>query len=194
MEDRNVMLESLGELLGARDSQDDPLAELEPEELSEEARNRLVRMISMALYFSDEEDRKDVAHRELLRQPIGERMSADRRPYDSLADAVRRARTARGMSQRRLSRALGMSDGYAGHLETGRFRPAVETLKGLAGVLGIAYGELAVLAGYISPDELENPVGEIALVRLNEVDDLTDEEWESVRDFVGYVRSRRAGR
>ena len=121
-------------------------------------------------------------------------LSADRRPYDSLADAVRKARAARGMSQRRLSRALGMSDGYAGHLETGRFRPAVETLKGLAGVLGIAYGELAVLAGYISPDELENPVGEIALVRLNEVDDLTDEEWESVRDFVGYVRSRRAGR
>ena len=47
-----------------------------------------------------------------------------------------------------------MSDGYAGHLETGRFRPAVETLKGLAGVLGVAYGELAVLAGYISPGEL----------------------------------------
>ena len=120
-------------------------------------------------------------------------MSADRRPYDSLADGVRKARAARGMSQRRLSRALGMSDGYAGHLETGRFRPAVETLKGLAGVLGIAYGELAVLAGYISPGELENPVGEIALARLSEVDDLTDEEWESVRDFVGYVRSRRAG-
>ena len=120
-------------------------------------------------------------------------MSADRRAYDSLADAVRRARAARGMSQRRLSRALGMSDGYAGHLETGRFRPAVETLKGLAGVLGVAYGELAVLAGYIMPGELENPIGEIALARLNEVDDLTDEEWESVRDFVGYVRSRRSG-
>ena len=37
-------------------------------------------------------------------------------------------------------------------------------------------------------------IGEIALARLNEVDDLTDEEWESVRDFVGYVRSRRSGR
>ena len=51
-----------------------------------------------------------------------------------------------------------------------------------------------MLAGYIMPGELENPIGEIALARLNEVDDLTDEEWESVRDFVGYVRSRRAGR
>lgn len=124
----------------------------------------------------------------------GEDMSEDRRPYGSLAEAVRKARAARGMSQRRLSRALGMSDGYAGHLETGRFRPAVETLKGLAGVLGLSYVELAVLAGYISPDELEYPVGEGALARLGEVDDLTDEEWESVRDFARYVRSRRAGR
>ena len=121
-------------------------------------------------------------------------MSAVRRPYGPLADAVRKARAARGMSQRRLSRALGMSDGYAGHLETGRFRPAVETLKGLAGVLGLSYVELAVLAGYISPDELEYPVDESMMTRLSEVDDLTDEEWESVRDFVSYVRSRRAGR
>ena len=121
-------------------------------------------------------------------------MSEDRRPYGSLAEAVRKARAARGMSQRRLSRALGMSDGYAGHLETGRFRPTVETLRGLADALEVSYGELAVIAGYISPEELESPVGESALARLGEVDDLTDEEWESVRDFVGYVRSRRAGR
>ena len=118
-------------------------------------------------------------------------MDSDRRPFGPLADAVRRTRRSRGMSQRRLSRALGMSDGYVGHLEGGRFRPTVPTLKGLSSALDISYGELAVEAGYISPEEFENPIDESRLARLNEVNDLTNEEWESVKDFVRYVRSRR---
>ena len=98
------------------------------------------------------------------------------------------------MSQRQLSRTLGMSDGYVGHLEGGRFRPTVETLKGLSSALALSYGELAMEAGYISPEEFENPIDESRLARLNEVNDLTDEEWESVKDFVNYVRSRREQR
>ena len=87
-----------------------------------------------------------------------------------------------------------MSDGYVGHLESGRFRPTVESLKGLASVLDFSYGKLAVDAGYISPEEFENPIDESKLARLNEVNDLTDQEWASVKDFVQYVRSRRGGR
>ena len=121
-------------------------------------------------------------------------MSHDRRPYGTLADAVRKARTARALSQRQLSRALGLSDSYVGHLEGGRFRPTVETLKGLSSALSLSYGELAMDAGYISPEEFENPIDESRLARLNEVNDLTEEEWESVKDFVSYVRSRRTGR
>ena len=121
-------------------------------------------------------------------------MDPDRRPFGALADSVRRARIARSLSQRGLSRALGMSDGYVGHLESGRFRPTVESLKGLASVLDFSYGKLAVDAGYISPEEFENPIDESKLARLNEVNDLTDQEWASVKDFVQYVRSRRGGR
>ena len=81
----------------------------------------------------------------------------------------------------------------SGHLESGRFRPTVETLKSLAAALGLLFGELAVQAGYISQDEFENPIDEARLARLNEIDDLTDEEWDSVRDFARYVKSRRPG-
>ena len=104
---------------------------------------------------------------------------------------VRQARLSNRMSQRRLSSALGMSEGYVGHLEGGRTRPTVATLKGIASVLGLPYGRLALAAGYITSEEYDNPVDESQLARLNEVNDLTNEEWESVRDFARYIRSRR---
>ena len=112
------------------------------------------------------------------------------RRYRALAERVSRARIARGMSQRQLSRALGMSQGYVGHLESGRIRPTVETLKSLATVLELSYGQLAVDAGLITQREFESPIDDKHLARLSEIGDLTDEEWESVQDFVRYVRSR----
>ncbi len=118
-------------------------------------------------------------------------MSIDARPFGGLADLVREARQARGMSQRRLSQAVGMSQGYVGHLESGRFRPTVDTLKALSSALGLLYGQLAVGARYITPAEFDNPLDDRQLARLNEIDDLTEDEWESVKDFARYVRSRR---
>ena len=111
--------------------------------------------------------------------------------YGRLADLVRRARTFRGMTQRQLSRALSMSEGYVGHLERGRIRPNIETLKGLCSALGLVYGELAVAVGYITRDEFESPIDERQLARLTEIGDLSDEEWDSVKDFARYVRTRR---
>ncbi|MCH8061804.1 MAG: helix-turn-helix domain-containing protein [Chloroflexi bacterium] len=118
-------------------------------------------------------------------------MSSSQRPFSELADMVRQARLRRRMSQRRLSSALGMSEGYVGHLEGGRTRPTVGTLKAIASVLALPYGRLALAAGYITSEEYDNPLDESQLARLNEVNDLTDEEWESVRDFARYIRSRR---
>ena len=118
-------------------------------------------------------------------------MSMDDRPFGPLADTVRQTRLNKGMTQRQLSQALGMSEGYVGHLESGRFRPTIQTLKALASTLGLLYGQLAVEAGYITANEFENPIEDEQLARLNEVSDLTIEEWESVKDFARYVRSRR---
>ena len=118
-------------------------------------------------------------------------MTERKRTYGGLADMVREARRGRGMTQRQLSLALGMSQGYVGHLESGRFRPTVGTLKALATTLGLLYGALAVEAGYITAEEYESPLEDEQLARLHEVSDLTDDEWESVRDFARYVRSSR---
>ena len=118
-------------------------------------------------------------------------MSSNHRAFSELADMVRQARLTRRMSQRRLSSALDMSEGYVGHLEGGRTRPTVGTLKAIASVLGLPYGRLALAAGYITAEEYDNPLDESQLARLNEVNELTDEEWQSVRDFARYVRSRR---
>ena len=115
---------------------------------------------------------------------------ADRR-YGALADLLGRARLSKGMTQRQLSRALNMSEGYVGHLESGRIRPNVETLKALAAALGLIYGELAVAAGYITREEFESPIDDRQLARLSEIGDLTEQEWESVKDFARYVRGRR---
>ena len=120
-------------------------------------------------------------------------MAERERTYGGLADMVREARRGRGMTQRQLSLALGMSQGYVGHLESGRFRPTVRTLKALAVALGLLYGALAVEAGYITAEEYESPLEDEQLARLHEVSDLTDDEWESVRDFARYVRSARRG-
>ena len=118
--------------------------------------------------------------------------ASDRR-FGELADLIKHTRLSKGMTQRELSRALNKSEGYGGHLESGRIRPNVETLKTLARALGLLYGELAVEAGYITREEFENPLDERQLARLSEIGDLTDAEWESVTDFARYVRSRRTG-
>ena len=104
---------------------------------------------------------------------------------------VSRTRLSKGLTQRQLSRALKKSEGYVGHLESGRIRPNIETLKELATVLGLVYGQLAVDAGYITRGEFDSQIDERQLARLAEIGDLADEEWESVRDFARYVRSRR---
>ena len=74
-------------------------------------------------------------------------MDSNERRLGALADLVRSARISQGLSQRQLSRSLGKSEGYVGHLESGRIRPNVDTLKEIASALGLVYGKLAVEAG-----------------------------------------------
>ncbi len=122
---------------------------------------------------------------------VGDVMNTNERPFRALADLIKGSRLSKGLTQRQLSRALDKSDGYVGHLESGRVRPTAETLKALSMVLGVVYGQLAVDAGYITREEFDSPIDEGQLARLSEVSDLTETEWESVKDFARYIRSRR---
>ena len=49
--------------------------------------------------------------------------------YIKLADTVRLARIAIGVSQRQLSNILDMSPAYTSHLESGRIQPNTKTLR-----------------------------------------------------------------
>ncbi len=69
--------------------------------------------------------------------------------------------------------------------------PRPSTLKKLATAMGIPVGQLLVLAGHITEEEFQVPIRQPDLARLYDIGELTDEEWEQVRDFARYVRSKR---
>ena len=57
--------------------------------------------------------------------------------------------------------------------------------------MGIPVGQLLVLAGHITEEEYQTPIQQSDLARLYEIGELTEDEWEQVRDFARYVRGKR---
>jgi transcriptional regulator with XRE-family HTH domain len=64
----------------------------------------------------------------------------------TIAANVRRLRAARGLSAAALARASGVARATLAELEAGRGNPTVETLYGLASVLGVTLADLLVAA------------------------------------------------
>jgi transcriptional regulator with XRE-family HTH domain len=64
----------------------------------------------------------------------------------AIAGNVRRLRTARGLSAAALARESGVARATLAELEAGRANPTVETLYGLARVLGVTFADLLVPA------------------------------------------------
>jgi transcriptional regulator with XRE-family HTH domain len=62
--------------------------------------------------------------------------------YATMGDRLRQARTARGLSLRRLAQVLGVSPSLISQVETGRAKPSVNTLYALATELGISLDTL----------------------------------------------------
>ena len=67
--------------------------------------------------------------------------------------------------------------------------PLPSTLKKLSTAMGVASGQLLVLARHLTETEYEQPVGDTDLARLYEVGDLDGDEWEQVLDFVRFKRN-----
>jgi transcriptional regulator with XRE-family HTH domain len=92
-------------------------------------------------------------------------------PPQSLAQLVKQAREARGLTQAQVDEAVGMSVGYTGMVESGRItRPRPETLRKLEQVLGIAREDTLVATG-----ELATPSDEASVV-LQRIAALPDRE------------------
>ena len=113
------------------------------------------------------------------------------RQYYRLANLVKEIRLEKKLSQREFSRMLGMSNAYVAHLEGGKIQPSVKTLRNISATLGLPYNRLALLAKYIDQSIFNQPVNADDSIRIRALADLTDEEWQSVLDYVNYVRSKR---
>ena len=113
------------------------------------------------------------------------------RQYSGLANLVKEVRLGKKLSQREFSRMLGMSNAYVAHLEGGKIQPSVKTLRNISTTLGLPYNRLALLAKYIDPSIFDQPINAADSTRFKAIADLTDEEWQSVLDYIDYVRSKR---
>ena len=113
------------------------------------------------------------------------------RQYSGLANLVKKVRLEKKLSQRKFSRMLGMSNAYVAHLESGKIQPSVKTLRNISATLEVPYNRLALLAKYIDQSIFNQPVNADDSIRIRALADLTDEEWQSVLDYVNYVRSKR---
>jgi transcriptional regulator with XRE-family HTH domain len=81
-------------------------------------------------------------------------------PPKTLAQLVKQAREARGLTQAQVDEAIGMSTGYTGMVESGRItRPRQETLRKLDAVLGIPREDMLVATG-----ELDTPSEDTTII------------------------------
>jgi transcriptional regulator with XRE-family HTH domain len=103
----------------------------------------------------------------------------------TLGEVLRDARGRRDLSLRDVERETGISNGHLSLLESGNVqKPSPNLLEKLATLYGVSYSLLLELAGYRLPEPMSSPPsGEYA--------DLTPQEREEVRRFVGYLRSSR---
>jgi transcriptional regulator with XRE-family HTH domain len=82
--------------------------------------------------------------------PVGSHEGYSGNMGKTIADFVRDARAARGMTQEELADRLGMTPGYVGILETGKVgRPRVQTLRKLAAALDVPLQDLVATTGQI---------------------------------------------
>ena len=109
-----------------------------------------------------------------------------------LAVFIRNWLTERSLSQLSLAKRAGIPHATLSVLFNHAHIPQPTTLRKLADAMGAPLGKLLVLAGYLSEEEYVTPIQESDLARLYEVGDLDMGEWEQVREFARYVRSKRS--
>lgn len=95
------------------------------------------------------------------------------------------------VTQLGLARRAGIPHSTLSVLFNHRISPTAQTLRKLAGAMNVPVGKMLVLSGHLTQDEFDNPVKEADMVRLYEVGDLDEAEWEQVRDFSRFIRAKR---
>ncbi len=116
--------------------------------------------------------------------------------YDptALIDFLREWMEKCGVTQLSLAKRAGIPHSTLSVLFNHRVSPTAQTLRKLATAMNVPVGKMLVLSGHLTEEEFETPIKEADLARLYEVGDLNAAEWDQVRDFARYVRSKRKKR
>lgn len=103
-----------------------------------------------------------------------------------LGAAIKRHRTAKGLSQPALAAAVGVPDSTIYRLERGEFKvPRPEKLQRIARALDVEFEDLYELAGYATPRLPEVPV-----YLRRKFDDLSDEGLVRVERYIERIRKQ----
>jgi len=102
-----------------------------------------------------------------------------------LADNLRALRKRRGITQTELARRLHVSNGTVGNWETGSREPDAAMLSRIAEVLDCTYNEL-----FGVPNQKAQTDDDFMIALFGGDGDVTDEQWEEVRQFARFVKMR----
>lgn len=112
-------------------------------------------------------------------------------PHTPLAAYIRAWIDERETTQLWLARQAGIPHSTLSALFKRGILPRPDTLRKMARAMGVPLGQLLVHAGHLTAEEYETPIKPTDMARLYEFGDLTEDEWEQVREFGRYVRSKR---
>ena len=109
-----------------------------------------------------------------------------------LSSKLKVLREDRGLTLRELSEGTGISNAYLNQLENDKIKePSPNIIAKLSEFYGVPYNKLMHLAGYIVPGQ---PEGQNKFPHLEGLKDLTPDDFEQVRDFVEFLRLKKARR
>lgn len=118
----------------------------------------------------------------------------------SLGDALRVIRNARGLTLREVEEVTTISNAYLSQLETGKIdKPNPNFLYRLAQTYAVPYQMLMERAGYIhqlseSESSKKGRPRSLPGAALATVEDLTDDEASELMNYLAFLRSRRSKR
>jgi len=105
----------------------------------------------------------------------------------SLGALLKKTRKRRNLTLRDVQKETGISNAYLSQLENGKIaNPSPNILHQLAKLYEISYETLMSLAGYPSPSETK-PAFRIQ----DDLNELTPEEKERVREYIQFLKSRK---
>ena len=110
---------------------------------------------------------------------------------NDLGTYIKKIRTEKGLSIRRLAELANISHTEVKRIEDGqRKQTSPQVLRSIASALGVHYEDLMSAAGYIDETIAETTEGTVA-AGIKDTEDLSPEEIEQVNQYIAFLKSQR---